>query len=84
MDELAGKVAIVTGTASKRGMGHAIALRLAKEGADLVVMDKYAAPKSMFPGDEGWRGLDEEVEEIEALGRKVHGDNHGHQQEPGR
>jgi NAD(P)-dependent dehydrogenase (short-subunit alcohol dehydrogenase family) len=71
LDELAGKVAIVTGTASKRGMGHAIALRLAEEGADLVVMDKYAAPKSMFPGDEGWRGLDEEVEEIEALGRKV-------------
>jgi NAD(P)-dependent dehydrogenase (short-subunit alcohol dehydrogenase family) len=71
LGELAGKVAIVTGTASKRGMGHAIALRLAKEDADIVVIDKYAAPKSLFPGDEGWGGLDEEVEEIEALGRKV-------------
>ncbi len=71
MSTMKGKVAIVTGTASKRGMGHAIALRLAKEGADVVVMDKFAAPKSMFPGDEAWRGLDEEVEQIEALGRKA-------------
>jgi NAD(P)-dependent dehydrogenase (short-subunit alcohol dehydrogenase family) len=51
-------------------MGHAIALRLAKEGADVVVMDKFAAPKSLFPGDENWKGLDAEVEEIQAMGRK--------------
>lgn len=71
MSTLEGKVAIVTGTAAKRGMGHAIALRLAKEGADVAVMDRFAAPRSLFPGDEGWRGLDEEVEEINALGRKA-------------
>jgi NAD(P)-dependent dehydrogenase (short-subunit alcohol dehydrogenase family) len=70
MYDFTGKVAFITGTASKRGMGHAIALRLAKEGADVVVVDKFAAPKSMFPGDEKWRGLDEEVEEIQAMGRK--------------
>ncbi|HEX7475321.1 MAG TPA: SDR family oxidoreductase [Dehalococcoidales bacterium] len=71
MGNLDGKVAFVTGTASKRGMGHAIALRLAKEGADVVVADKFAAPKSTFPGDEGWRGLDAEVDEIKALGRRA-------------
>lgn len=71
MNSLEGKVAMVTGAASKRGMGHAIALRLAKEGADVVVTDKFAAPKSMFPGDEGWGGLDEIVGEIEAIGRKA-------------
>jgi NAD(P)-dependent dehydrogenase (short-subunit alcohol dehydrogenase family) len=71
LSTLEGKVAIVTGAAAKRGMGHAIALRLAKEGADVVVMDKYAAPRSLFPGDEGWRGLEEEVEEIQALGRRA-------------
>jgi NAD(P)-dependent dehydrogenase (short-subunit alcohol dehydrogenase family) len=71
LSTLEGKIAMVTGTASKRGMGHAIALRLAREGADIVVMDKFAAPKSMFPGDEGWRGLEEEVEEIKAIGRKA-------------
>jgi NAD(P)-dependent dehydrogenase (short-subunit alcohol dehydrogenase family) len=68
---LEGKVAVVTGAAAKRGMGHAIALRLASEGADVVVLDKFSAPKSLFTGDEGWRGLEEEVEEIEALGREA-------------
>jgi 3-oxoacyl-[acyl-carrier protein] reductase len=71
VNSLEGKVALVTGAASKRGMGHAIALRLAGEGANVVVVDKYAAPRSLFPGDEGWGGLDAEVAEIEALGRKA-------------
>ena len=71
MNSLDGKVALVTGAASKRGMGHAIALRLAREGANIVVVDKHAAPRSLFPGDEGWGGLEEEVAEIEALGREA-------------
>jgi len=71
MSSLKGKVAIVTGSASKRGMGHAIAVRLAKEGADVVVVDKIATPKSLFPGDEDWGGLDTIVAEIEALGGKA-------------
>ncbi len=70
-NKLEGKVALVTGAAAKRGMGRAIALRLASEGADVVVLDKFAAPKSAFAGDEGWRGLDEEVEEIKAMGRNA-------------
>ena len=69
MSSLKGKVAMVTGAASKRGMGHAIALRMAKEGADVIVADKIPAPKSMFPGDENWGGLEEIVKEIEALGK---------------
>jgi NAD(P)-dependent dehydrogenase (short-subunit alcohol dehydrogenase family) len=71
MSSLQGKVAMVTGAASKRGMGHAIALRMAKEGADVIVADKFANPKSMFPGDENWGGLDEIVKEVEALGKKA-------------
>ncbi len=70
MNSLKGKIALVTGAASKRGMGHAIALKLAKEGADVVVADKFATPKSMFPGDESWGGLDEIVKEVEKLGGK--------------
>jgi 3-oxoacyl-[acyl-carrier protein] reductase len=70
MGNLKDKVALVTGAASRRGMGHATALRLAKEGANVVVIDKFAAPKSLFPGDEGWGGLDAEVAEIKALGRE--------------
>ena len=69
-DNLNGKVALVTGAAAKRGMGHAIALRLAGEGANIAILDKYPAPRSLFPGDEGWRGLEEEVEQIKALGRQ--------------
>jgi NAD(P)-dependent dehydrogenase (short-subunit alcohol dehydrogenase family) len=71
MGNLEGKIAMVTGAASKRGMGHAVALRLAKEGADVIVTDKFATPKSMFPGDEGWGGLDEIVSEIKAIGRQA-------------
>jgi NAD(P)-dependent dehydrogenase (short-subunit alcohol dehydrogenase family) len=70
MGNLNGKVALVTGAASKRGMGRAIAVRLAKEGADVAVLDKFAAPKSIWPGDEGWGGLDAVVAEVKAQGRK--------------
>jgi NAD(P)-dependent dehydrogenase (short-subunit alcohol dehydrogenase family) len=71
MKSLEGKVAIVTGAGSKRGMGHAVALRLAREGADIIVLDKYAAPKSIWPGDEGWGGLEAVVNEVKAVGRKA-------------
>jgi NAD(P)-dependent dehydrogenase (short-subunit alcohol dehydrogenase family) len=68
---LNGKVAFVTGAAAKRGMGRAVALRLAQEGADVMVTDKFAAPKSAWAGDEGWKGLEDVVKEIEAMGRKA-------------
>jgi len=69
-DALKWKVAFVTGAAAKRGMGRAVAVRMAAEGADVVVTDKFAAPKSAWTGDEGWKGLDDVVKEIQALGRK--------------
>jgi NAD(P)-dependent dehydrogenase (short-subunit alcohol dehydrogenase family) len=68
---LSGKVAFITGAAAKRGMGRAVALRMAMEGADVVVTDKFATPKSAWVGDEGWKGLEDVVKEIEALGRKA-------------
>ena len=64
-----GKVAFVTGAASKRGMGHAVAVQLAKEGAHVAIFDRFAAPKSAFGGDENWRGLEEVLEKIEAHGQ---------------
>jgi len=71
MNSLEGKVALITGAGNKRSMGHQIAVRLAKEGADVVVNDIYAVPKSLFPGDENWGGLNEVVKEIEVLGREA-------------
>lgn len=68
---LSGKVAFVTGAAAKRGMGRAVAMRMAMEGADVMVTDRFTAPKSAWAGDENWKGLEEVVKEIEALGRKA-------------
>ncbi len=70
MSDLKGKVALVTGAAAKRSMGRGIAVQLAKDGADVVVVDKYAVPKSIWAEDEDWKGLDDVVAEIRALGRK--------------
>jgi len=73
MTGLEGKVAVVTGAARMRGIGRAIAVRLAGEGADVVVSGVVRAPES-FPDEErraGWRGLASVCEEIEALGRRA-------------
>ena len=39
MQELKGKVALVTGCSAPRGIGRAIAIRLAQNGASVVVSD---------------------------------------------
>lgn len=72
MYELSGKVAIVTGAGGRRGIGRAIATRLAREGADVVVTDIMKPPR---PEDEaeGWQGIDSVVAEIEAMGRRAIG-----------
>ena len=72
MYDLNGKVAIVTGAGGRHGIGRAIALRLAQEGADVVVTDIQRSLDHMRPADRqaGWRGLPCVVEEIEALGRQ--------------
>lgn len=71
MYELTGKVALVTGAAGKHGFGRAIASRLAKEGADIVVVDKFSVPPRDEDMEGGWNGLDAVVEEVCALGQRA-------------
>jgi 3-oxoacyl-[acyl-carrier protein] reductase len=56
---LSGRVALVTGAGSQRGIGRGIALTLAREGCDIVVADIDAA------------GLEITAKDIRALGRKA-------------
>lgn len=72
MYDLSGKVAIVTGAGGRHGIGRAIATRLAREGADVVVADIPQSQDAIRPQDraEGWEGLTSVVREIEAEGRQ--------------
>ncbi len=72
-NSLAGKVAIVTGAGRMRGIGRAIAVRLAEDGADIVVT-AIARLHEDFPEAErnaAWRGVQSVAEEIRALGRRA-------------
>lgn len=69
MYNLNGKVALVTGSGGRNGIGRAIALRLAKEGADVVVNDIAENPYGA--DDTAWGGLSDVVAEIEAMNRRA-------------
>lgn len=73
MSRLERKVAIVTGAGRLRGIGRAIALRLAEDGADVVATGAPRDPAT-FPEHEraqAWKGVASVAAEIEALGRRA-------------
>jgi NAD(P)-dependent dehydrogenase (short-subunit alcohol dehydrogenase family) len=73
MNDLEGKVALVTGAERYRSMGRQIALALAGAGADLTVTGTHAEPERL-PEEErelGWRGLEGMAAEVRDLGRRV-------------
>jgi NAD(P)-dependent dehydrogenase (short-subunit alcohol dehydrogenase family) len=67
MYNLEGKVALVTGAGGEHGLGRAIALRLAQEGAYVVIND--VAERRLQ--STAWAGLPDLAGEIEALGRQT-------------
>ncbi len=62
--DLKGRVAVVTG--ASRGIGKALALRLACEGADLVIAAKSETSSEKLPGS-----IYDAAEEVRALGRRA-------------
>lgn len=71
MSELSGLVALVTGAGGRRGLGRAIAMAMARAGADVVVTD-LPDTRGGAPAPTGdWRGLSSVVRQIEALGQRA-------------
>ena len=68
-DEFAGKVALVTGAA--RGQGRAYAVRLAKEGADIIAFDVCANVPGATYARATMEDLAETVRAVEALGQRA-------------
>lgn len=67
MYNLDGKIALVTGAGGERGLGRAIARRLAEEGAHVVINDVVAKRIESA----AWAGLPDLAREIEASGRQA-------------
>ena len=70
MSRLSGKVAMVTGCSGERGIGRAIARRLAADGAD-VVLTSSGVRLAINKPTSGWGGLKAVAKEVRDAGRRA-------------
>ena len=67
---LDGKVAVITGARSPRGMGYAAAQKLAEQGADIVMTSRFRGVEghpAEFKDDERFQAFQQLAGEIEQL-----------------
>lgn len=71
--EFEGKVVFVTGAGGLRGIGRATALRMARDGAEVALLDRPWADdqRPLDEQERGWKGIRSVATEIEALGRRA-------------
>lgn len=72
MSRFDGRIALITGAGGRKGVGRAVALKLASQGANIAITD-VARPDSDLPprerGDQ-WHGIESVAEDVRALGRE--------------
>ncbi len=70
MPKLSGRVAMITGCSGERGIGRAIAQRLATEGAD-VVLTSSGTRLAITKPTGGWAGVESVAKEVRETGRRA-------------
>ncbi|HQV57690.1 MAG TPA: SDR family NAD(P)-dependent oxidoreductase [Ilumatobacteraceae bacterium] len=70
---LTDKVAIVTGAGRMRSIGRPIAVELARQGCDVVLVGTGRKPEHYPPQEQqaGWRDIDSVADEVRAHGRRA-------------
>ena len=73
MEELNGKVGIISGAGRLRGIGRATAVALRYLGADVVVTGTGRDPSTLPPDEKavGWEDVESTARQVRALGRRA-------------